>query len=256
MSVRVGSRAENSSIFNKRTSVVSQRRIKRKIRLSTPKIEVEQHPLSLSGELIEAISKVLSTKESCNRKPVFVTHYTINTPYRDIVGNLVKSLERFKLDYEIEEIKSLGSWRMNSNYCATCVQKMLKKHGPRPIVKVDADAVVQRYPALFEMDTFDADIAACIWKKNNNEFLGGTLFFANNPKVCSVVDRWVNACSAHPKERNPLLLDKIIKDRISEIKFVPLPLEYCKIFDLMANEVKEPVIEHFQASRKYRNTIK
>lgn len=208
------------------------------------------------------------------KMPIFVSHYTRNTPYEEITKRLISSLHKFGLDYDIEGISPLGSWRANSNYCAWQVQKMLKKHHPRPILRVDADAVVQCSPGLFEQPDFDADIAAVIWYgfRRGGELLGGTLYFANNERVHLLVSRWIELCKLTPLKRNPDLLEKAIwegndflrksrvwvrecREYIGSVKFVKLPLEYCKIFDYMSQEVKEPVIEHFQASRKYRKLI-
>lgn len=206
--------------------------------------------------------------------PIFVAHYTVDTPYEELVCRLKHSLKKFNLPYYIEPIKSLGSWRLNSNYSAWLVQKCLKMFPNRPILKTDADAVVQNYPYIFEDKDFNPDVAACIWYRfrKRGELLGGTLYFANNEKSNKIVDDWVGLCNKYPTKRNPDLLEQVLwkspnkSDRKwaegrsefvlpEQILFKNLPLEYCKIFDLMQDQVPEPIIEHFQASRKYRKTI-
>ncbi|MHA1592739.1 MAG: hypothetical protein ACTSUP_09740 [Candidatus Heimdallarchaeaceae archaeon] len=206
--------------------------------------------------------------------PIIISHYTKNTPYEKEVKRLRASLEKFDLDHEIEGINSLGSWRANSNYCAWQIQKMLKKYYPRPVLRVDADAVFQQYPSLLEKKNFNPDVAAVIWYqyRTGGELLGGTLYFANNERTTRVVDNWVNLCKSLPHKRNPDLLQAIIwqeipsfqmkkiwpeeKKSFSEgITFEKLPLEYCKIFDTMRKQVPNPVIEHFQASRRFRRGI-
>lgn len=207
--------------------------------------------------------------------PVFVAHYTVDTPYEELIKTLKASLEKHKLPYYIEPIKSLGSWRLNSNYSAKLVQKCLKMFPGQPVLKTDADAIVQRYPSVFDMVDFNPDIAACIWYRfrRRGELLGGTLYFANNEKSNEVVDKWVDLCDRFPDKRNPDLLEQVLWGRqdkaacvwpkqegllkmSNNVVFQKLPLQYCKIFDLMANEVSNPVMEHFQASRKNRRTIK
>lgn len=191
--------------------------------------------------------------------PLFISHYTINTPYETVVRKLRKSLERFGLDYEIEGIKSFGNWRANSNHCAWQVQKMMVKYPNRSILRLDADAVVQRMPVLFVESGFDPDIAAVVWKQSKlrpkGELLGGTLYFANNKKSKAIVDEWVEACASNPRGRNSDHLQKIVEREKERIKFYDMPLAYCKIFDSMSAQVPEPVIEHFQASRKFKKTI-
>lgn len=192
--------------------------------------------------------------------PIFVSHFTKKTPYEKEVLNLQKSLKKFNLDYHIEGIKSLGSWRANSNWCAWQVQAMLKRYPNRDILRLDCDAIVQRNPSLFLEEDFNADIAAVVWKNSKmrpgGEFLGGTMFFRNNPLGISVVDEWVDFCKGFPDKRNGDLLESTIKSYSVEVlNFQKLPLSYCCIFDLMKSEVSEPVIEHFQASRRFKAGI-
>lgn len=191
--------------------------------------------------------------------PLFISHYTVDTPYEKEVKNLVASLDKFKLDYEIEGINSLGTWRANSNYCALQVQKMLNKHPDKSVLRVDADAVVQRTPDLFLQPNFNPDIAAVIWKESKlrpkGELLGGTMYFANTEITRQIVNEWVQQCGENPRARNSDLLQNIIRQTGSNLRFENLPLSYCTIFDSMRSQVNKPVIEHFQASRRFKSTI-
>ena len=191
--------------------------------------------------------------------PIFVSHYTIHTPYQKEIEKLKQSLIKFDLDYDLEGIKPKGTWRANSNWCAWQVQKALKYYPGRDIVRVDADAIIQRYPSYFTDFDFDADIAACVWKASRlrpgGEFLGGTMYFANNERTRFIVDEWVKQSELTPTYRNGDMLETIIQKNKEKIRFGKLPLAYCKIFDFMRNEVDEPVIEHFQASRKYKGLM-
>jgi len=198
-----------------------------------------------------------------NKMPIVVSHYTRNTGYEQEVKNLIASLDKFGLQYDIEAIDSLGeqngvkAWRRNSNYCSQLVQKMLKRYPERDILRVDADAVFRQSPDLFLQDDFDADIAAHIanFHWHPNELLGGTIFFRNTPSVSWLVENWAWECMVNrPKQRNPDILKDIINKDTFNVKFVELPPTYCKIFDIMKH-VKDPVIEHFQASRRFRRQI-
>lgn len=192
-----------------------------------------------------------------NKMPIVVSHYTIGTGYEKQVENLIASLDKWELRYDIEAIESLGSWRANSNYCSQNVQRMLNSYTHDDILRVDADAVFQRFPSLFLQPDFSADIAAHVhdFRWHRQELLGGTIFFRNTPNVRWLVDYWAYECMVNrPNERNPDLLQEIIRSGKFNVSFVELPAEYCKIFDLM-REVTEPVIEHFQASRRLRKQI-
>ena len=198
-----------------------------------------------------------------NKMPIVVSHYTMNTGYEHEVEKLVASLDKWKLRYEIEPIDSLGeengvqAWRRNSNYCSRLVQKMLMKYPNDDILRVDADAIFQRSPDLFLQDDFKADIAAHIanFDWHPKELLGGTIFFRNKPNVRWLVDYWTWECMVNqPNTRNPDLLKEVLGHGGFNVTFAELPATYCKIFDLMKN-VQNPVIEHYQVSRKYKRQV-
>lgn len=192
--------------------------------------------------------------------PIFVSHFTRNTPYENIIIKLKESLDKFQLDYELEGIDTLGSWRFNSNYCAVQVQNALRKYSPRPILRLDADAIVQKFPELLVRSKNQRpDIAGCIWDKSklvpSGEFMGGTLYFGNTEKSKMIADKWVELCKQKPNHRNGDLLFEIIRQEKKNIKFEKLPLEYCKIYDFKNMTPEPAVIEHFQASRRNKRLI-
>jgi len=190
--------------------------------------------------------------------PIIVSHYTIETGYAEEIRKLVSSLSRWNLEYHITPIKSLGTWRANSNYCAQQVCDMMRMYPDRDILRVDADAIFQRFPGLFLQEDFTADVAAHIhdFRWHYQELLGGTIFFKNIPTVRALVKDWAELCTTSPKKtcRNPDLLQELLRSGKYDVQFQSLPAEYCKIFDLMP-DVSDPVIEHFQCSRKYREAV-
>ena len=198
-----------------------------------------------------------------NEMPIVVSHYTIGTGYEKEVENLIASLDKWKLRYDIEAIESLGqengiqAWRRNSNYCSVLVQKMLRRYPNCDILRVDADAVFMQYPDIFIRDDFNADIAAHVhdFRWHRQELLGGTIFFRNTPTVQWLVGYWALLCMVErPRERNGDLLQEIIDSKKFNLTFAELPDTYCQIFDIMKN-VKDPVITHFQASRRYKRQV-
>lgn len=207
---------------------------------------------------LNALISYVSLEKLVPKMPVFISHYTINTPYQDIIEKLRVSLDTWDLDYEFTGIESLGSWRYNSNYCATQVDDMLKKFQPRPILRLDADAIVQRYPEKFIDANFNADVAGCIFENSRlvrtGEFLGGTIYFGNTEKSRKLASDWVVACDIRKDYRNGDLLYALIK-KTKGLNFVKLPLSYCKIFDFKNMGNSPAVIEHFQASRTCKKII-
>ena len=188
--------------------------------------------------------------------PIIVAHYTVHTGYQDEVQNLIRSLMSLGLEFDVVPIKSLGSWRANSNYSVQLIEDMLEKYPGRAVLKTDADAVFRRVPDLFTKDDFDYDFA-CVWhsfRYKKNELLGGTLYFANTEPAKELIRLWKTKCIAAPRARNPELLDKAVKEMGNRLRVRNLPPRYCKIFDIMRN-IKNPVTEHYQASRRFKKTI-
>lgn len=190
--------------------------------------------------------------------PIVVSHYTKRTGYEAEVEKLRKSLDRLDLTYYIEPINNRGSWRANSNYVSQNVLNALETFPDRDVLRVDADAIFHKHPAIFLDPDFAADVAAHVhnfpWRAN--ELMGGTLFFRNKPSVRWFVRRWSVWCLVTRSEERPgdLLQELLNDDMVFGVTFAELPDTYCKIFDIMRH-VQDPVIEHFQASRRFRRQI-
>lgn len=189
-----------------------------------------------------------------------VSYYTVNTPYEKIVLNLTQSLLKFELAHDVQGIQSKGNWYKNTQYKAQFLLEMLDKHQEN-IIWVDADAIIQQYPVLF--DTLDCDVGVHYrqWRLKKcpeGELLSGTLYLANNEKIKQLIRRWVNNIyeSKDPRVYDQKILQFTIKEsKDLDLKVHQLPATYCQIFDSM-KDAGEPVIEHFQASRKNKRLIK
>jgi len=187
---------------------------------------------------------------------IVVGYYTRNTVYEKHARNLVDSLRRFNIPYDVEAVDDLGGWYKNTQYKPTFLKRMLEKHHPHSVVYVDVDATFCRYPDYFDKldSTLGVNIAVHIldhskyMRKNHPpEMLSGTIFLKNTQELCIIIYNWVEECN-----KNPMLWDQVALSRVlRNHKFHLLPEEYCVIFDYMSN-VKNPVIKHFQASRGER----
>jgi spore coat protein CotF len=180
---------------------------------------------------------------------MIVSFYTERTPYEKEVNNLVNSLDKLGLCYYVKGVRSLGSWEKNCQYKAQFIMDAMNA-SDRNIVWIDADAVIMRYPSLF--DTLDCDIAYHYLEKRK-ELLSGTLFIRNNQVMRSLVQRWiaVNASNNRWDQKN---LQQVVEADSSIIKYI-LPADYCKIYDNNMQSAADPVITHFQASRRFRKMI-
>lgn len=192
---------------------------------------------------------------------VVISYYTKYSPYEGEIQNLVQSLQRFNLPYHIYCEPSRGSWIKNVQINEELILRAMGQYPGKAIVSLDADAVVQRYPVLFE--TLDCEFGAHyhIWTKGNRkELFCSTMYFKN----CDSTKLFLQDCLLRykqvPETRQQPNMMAVFEGRWGStvwrnlLKFTNLPPQYCKIFDLMS-EIKFPVIEQFQASRRFKNKV-
>ena len=193
---------------------------------------------------------------------VIVAYYTVNTPYEAEANKLKSSLDKLGLAYDIVGVNNLGNWQANTRFKAHFMEDMLKKHSGKNLLYVDSDAIIHKVPILFENYNYDIAVRWQDFRWRKNECLSGTIFMANNPRTLELCKRWqkVNISEGpNAKTFEQWNLGKVIVDMRAEgkIKDGNLPPEYTMIFDSMRAMYPniDPVIEHFQASRKLKNKV-
>ena len=230
-------------------------------------------PLLRSRELINKLGesqmkvKRKSTDEVTKERGllkdlVIVAYYTVNTLYEAEANKLKSSLDKLGLVYDIVGVDNLGNWQANTRFKAHFMEDMLKKHAGKNLLYVDSDAIIHKVPILFENYNYDIAVRWQDFRWRKNECLSGTIFMANNERTLELCKRWqkVNIGEGpNAKTFEQWNLGKVIVDMRKEgkIKDVNLPPEYTMIFDSMRAMYPsiDPVIEHFQASRKLRNKV-
>jgi hypothetical protein len=175
-----------------------------------------------------------------------VSMYTKNTEYHTEAQRLYKSLAKHRIPHVIYECESTGSWEKNCQLKACAILEALEKNDCA-IVWTDADSEIIRYPSLF--DELSCDIAL---HKIGTEYLSGTVYFANNETVKGVVREWVEVNKRNLEWDQKNLQFVLSRNKI-DLAF--LPSEYCKIFDRRSQQCKEPVIVHYQASRRLKYEV-
>ena len=188
-----------------------------------------------------------------------VGFYTKGTLYETEAQKTIQSCDRWKLNYDIVGVEDFGGWQANTRYKAKFMREMLDKHPDKSLLYVDCDSIIQRRPSLFTKD-YSADIAVRYqdfrWRKN--ECLSGTIYMENNERTRELCDVWYKTNVDDPdqvKNIEQWNLAKIIKSMKPQgLRVKNLPPEYTFIFDHMKRiyPQAQPVIEHFQASRKTR----
>ena len=176
---------------------------------------------------------------------IFVSFYT--PAYEPHAVKLMRSLERWQLDYDIEERPQTAGW------CATCATKpayILAKRNEYdgPLVWVDADATVDRDPIILR-EGYDADIA--VHYRDGHELLSGTIWIGDTPGARDLLHRWSAACQRDPGVWDQRTLQKIVES--GAYRVAQLPAAYVAIYDAKMSD--NPVITHWQASRQSRKVV-
>lgn len=189
-----------------------------------------------------------------------ISFYTEGTSYEKESKKMEQSLRRWNLDYKIYSYPPLGGWRKNLNYKSQTIMTALKEFPGKDIVFIDADAVVQKYPKLFtrlsreRKETISAHFFDYQPESGiKDELLSGTLWIRNNKRGKELIAKWHEIALQNPKT----IHQRCLKFALDETGIKPYrhPFEYTYIWDYPMGKETEPVIEHFQASRKHRNEV-
>jgi hypothetical protein len=197
-------------------------------------------------------------------KPIVISFYTLGTPYEQEVKKLIHSCSEQEIEADIVGIDSKGSWEKN------CAQKpffILEKVNQwnRPVLWVDADAVFKQQTDFSEMSTCDVSVRMneFLPKMHESRIVSNTLFIKNNSSGLELLEEWcleVNK-ALNDKNRTMEFWDQValrdVLHRNTDVHFLPMPLKYAKIFDFddLFISDKEVVIEHYQASRRYKHKL-
>jgi len=187
--------------------------------------------------------------------PLVISYYTVDTPYEQEVENLRRSCQQLGVQHYIEGLPSRGTWERNCAMKAEFVQSCSDRF-TRPVLWVDADAVLRSVPVL--LGGAEEDFA--VSKANGWQFNSATVYFNRTENAQRVLRAWVEECTREPRVWDQIHLDTAW-ERVAArhaLRTMWLPPSYAKIFDL-ESEIKygkfEPVIEQFQASRRFKHEV-
>jgi hypothetical protein len=184
-------------------------------------------------------------------KFIVTSFYTVNTGYEKEVVHLITSLTKFKVEYDIAGIESLGTWDKNTKYKPVHLKNMLDKYPDSAVVWLDADAILYNYPTLFENIKEDLAVHYLQHPPRPPELLTGTMFLQNNDKIRKLLDIWIKGCQLDARWEQKILQDIVNRKSVPDLSVLNLPGSYCKIFDTM-KDIPNAVVEHYQYSRKVR----
>ena len=188
-------------------------------------------------------------------KPWIVcSYYTQNTFYKELADKFLSTLVCYNIPHHILSVPNQRDWYKNTNYKPTFLLDCLKKFPNQNIIWVDVDAEFKTYPELF--DSLACDIAVFefdqnIWYPHKKprgiiELLSGTVYLQNSFVTREIVFQWKKECDNNQRVWDQKSLQKVVGSN-----YTKLPAEYCCI-DIVMNRIANPVIVHYQASRKVR----
>jgi hypothetical protein len=193
--------------------------------------------------------------------PLIISFYTEGTPYQLEALSLISSCNELGIEIEVDSMIPQGSWERNCAIKPFFIRHKLQQR-QRPVFWVDADAVFRKRPDFSFLQQCDLSFREMKRFSHDRRFryCSGSLFINYTPKGLAFVDKWCAYCQKKIDMNEDLkFLDQVsLVDLIEageDVKIHPLPISYVKIFDLDAHEVApgEVVVEHYQASRKYRH---
>jgi hypothetical protein len=251
-------------------SLVRHKGMQRLINLSSQSI-LTKSPMMIQTQTFKDVLKehgveskeVIKGDHSSLDTLMIVGYYTVDTPYEEEAKNLLRSLNKLGLNHDIAGVKTLGNWQANTRFKANFMLDMLLKWPNHRLLYVDCDAVVHKSPDLFIDYHCDIAVRWQDFRWRQNECLSGTIYMENNDRTKRICELWrdINVKEGNKSTRmEQWNLDTVInqmKEEDPNFSYKNLPPEYTMIFDSMRGMYPNivPVIEHFQASRRFRNDV-
>ena len=195
---------------------------------------------------------------------IITSFYTKNTPYEIVIHKyLIPSLIKFDLKHDIEGIDDLGDWNANAGYKSTLIKEMMLKY-KEDICFLDADARILKYPELLFKIPIQYDLAVHFlnWEKfwrgkdggNKFELLSGTMVMKYCQSNLDLIDKWIYNFEQQKNIWEQKVLEELVVNDPKQ-RVYNLPASYCAITKpggTIPSYIGEPVIQHFQVSRKYK----
>jgi hypothetical protein len=197
-------------------------------------------------------------------RPVVVGYYTAGTSYAQEIVEMERSARFFGLDVDIVEVEPRGDWHYNCMLKGHVVREMMEKYQGRPILYLDADSRVRRYPTLF--DNYAVDFAYCTFDWDNipgtgrrgKEVSSAVMYIRRTPATIELINRWCDANERNIRDGqrvfDQVVLSKVLVGARDKERHGHLPMNYNQIFDSMAG-LGDPVIEQMQASRRFKREV-
>ncbi len=177
--------------LEEKTSLLQSGRVVAHIRHLNEPDEIADLSLAAEIELLEGVR---------NSPPLFVSCYTLDTPYENLAKELTASLNQFNLPHRIEPVVSTGSWVANTNLKAATIKRAWLD-SEQPVCWIDADAEVLRLPHFIFDNPFDIAIV----RRDGWHDLSGFVYLAKTQAAKMLIEEWANLCA-----RNTNIADQVL----------------------------------------------
>jgi hypothetical protein len=182
-------------------------------------------------------------------RSIVVSFFTPGFYAETAAANLLPSLSALNLDGDVREVDCVEGWISAGQYKAKFLAAACEQYPDANLLWVDVDAKIRANPFSF-LESLTCDIGIHFF---GEELLSGTIWLPAAGRRNEILARWNSQNESRPDRWDQQTLQAAIGDAFSVAK---LPPEYCCIFDnhdqLRELSGKQPVIEHFQASRTLR----
>lgn len=185
-----------------------------------------------------------------------VGFYTKDTPYYSEAIDMRASAKSVGIsEVVLYAVENKGSWERNCQLKAEVLLNAAEEL-KRPFLYVDADARFEKPPTLFDIHWHGYyDIGIHFFQ--GAELLTGTIWVNPTLHTKRVLCDWIALCEKMPGTWDQKVLERVLGMQ-TRFRVLHLPPEYTWIYDLSQQHYGErsPVIVHYQASRRYKRTVK
>jgi hypothetical protein len=166
-------------------------------------------------------------------RPLYTAFYTKRlvgeggADYEAAACALRRSLDRFGLQHDIREMVSNGNWQGNARMTATHIRTMQAAYPDRPIVQLDADALVVSYPWIFD-ELLGRGVDVGVHYRPNGEMLNGTLWLAPTEGARQVIQKYEELVitQGHNCHNEQRCLQSALEEMRDYVKVEQIPAGY------------------------------
>jgi len=205
--------------------------------------------------------------------PVIVTAYTDGTPYADEYKQLEEAATAMGFKFRAYPYKAKRNWHANCCMKPRMILKAMEDNPSVPVVFMDSDARLRRYPEMLIDASFDFGCVQFDWPaiggpyqgtRTNVETSSAMIYCGPHPGTRRIIEGWAKACD-DAAENTPsggiggdqqflqAAIDREL-ERANHAIVQYLPFKYNQIHDHMAH-IGPPVVEQMQASRRYKRSM-